>query len=36
MLKDKIDWNREEKHPFYWIPGYWAVEVNERADSDSK
>jgi ribonuclease HI len=22
MLKDKIDWNREEKHPFYWIPGY--------------
>jgi hypothetical protein len=36
MLKDKIDWNREEKIPFYWIPGHCGAEVNERADPEAK
>jgi hypothetical protein len=36
MLKDKIDWNSEEKIQFCWISCHCSVEVNERADLEAK
>jgi ribonuclease HI len=36
MIKDKIDWNREGKVQFYWIPGHCGVQVTERAHSEAK